>query len=177
MNYSRKSMPRKLIAYWRYLWGNIYQHIFPQPFRIIPPVTAKWEQSADDIALDILTAQIASTPTELIPPQFACELCNEHFYLVTHLKKLDGAPAEIRFLRRLHNATENLQQVMANYGIEYRDLTGQDYHEGRLDFTNIAPAEIDTALTTAKIVICEYPAIFLHGKLIQPARGIVARPI
>lgn len=166
---------KSLAAYWQFLWANLYQRIFPHPFRIIP-ATAPGQQTADDNAIETLLTNLPqAAPAALIPVELARELCNEHFYLISHLKKLENTD-NMRLLRRLRSVADNLQQIMARYGIEYRDLTGQDYHAGRVDFTNFAPAEINPALNTAQIILCEHPAVFLDGKLIQTARGIVARP-
>ena len=111
-----------------------------------------------------------------VSESFAKDLCNEHFRLVSYLTQLERITDPPRPVRRLRTSAEYLQQTLEQKGIEYLDLTGQDYHEGRLDFENIAPAEVDPSLTTARIVVCEYPAVFLRGRLIQTARGIVARP-
>jgi len=108
--------------------------------------------------------------------EFVKNICNEHFRLIYHLTQLEKIPNLPRSVHRLRTTAENLKQIFEQQGIEYYDLTGQDYHEGRLDFENIALAEIDLNLNKPKIVICESPAIFLNGKLIQCARGIVARP-
>ncbi|CAK0781955.1 hypothetical protein CCP3SC15_90021 [Gammaproteobacteria bacterium] len=168
----------------RFLAGA-YQYSFPAPFRIVPSVAVAWQMSAAWAAIAVL-APFGKVVEEYqqrltkndggITEEFAKGLCNEHFRLVSHLAQLERMTDPPRPVRRLRTAAEYLQQTFEQQGVEYRNLTGQDYHEGRLDFENIAPAEVDPSLTTPKIVVCEYPAVFLRGRLIQTARGIVARP-
>ncbi len=181
---------RYTVAYVRRWWVCAYQHRFPGPFRITPSVAVVWQRSSHCAIVAILAGvgktmeagQQETSRSDAIPEAFARNLCNEHFRLASHLAQLDRMDRmdrmvdSPRILRRLQNAALDLQRVFEQYAIEYRDLTGQDYHAGRLDFENIAPAEVDGSLTNPKIVVCEHPAVFLCGKLIQTARGIVARP-
>ncbi|CAK0755277.1 conserved hypothetical protein [Gammaproteobacteria bacterium] len=175
-----------LISRTRRFLANTYQRSFFAPFRITPSVAVAWRMSASRAVIAALTPFVKAEEEYRrhltkhngsgITEEFAKNICNEHFRLTSHLAQLERMPSPPRPVRRLRTATEYLQQAFEQQGIEYHDLTGQEYHEGRLDFENIAVAEIDPSLTKPKIVVCENPVIFLHGKLIQTARGIVARP-
>ncbi|CAK0777457.1 hypothetical protein CCP3SC1_80028 [Gammaproteobacteria bacterium] len=168
----------------RFLAGA-YQRSFPAPFRITPSAAVTWQVAAPWAAITVLASadsvmeehrQRLTRHSDGITEDFVKDLCNEHFRLVSHLTQLERMADPPRQVRRLRTSVEYLQQAFEQKGIEYFDLTGQDYHEGRLDFENISPAEVDPSLTIAKIVVCEHPAVFLRGRLIQTARGIVARP-
>ena len=174
-----------VIARIRRAVAGAYQRSFPIPFRITPSVAVLWQVPAN-CAIVVALAPVGKTTDEVHPrttkneesltEAFASALCNEHFRLVSHITQLERTVDSPRLMRRLRNTAEDLQQIFAQQDIEYCDLTGQDYHEGRLDFENIAPAEVDTSLAKPKIALCEHPAVFLKGRLIQTARGIVARP-
>ncbi len=169
----------------RRLRARVYQQSFPAAFRITPSVAVLWQMS-ESSAMATMLAVAGPAREESrrrmtraegeIPTAFANNLCNEHFRLVSHLVQLEKTPNAPRLIRRLWSVAEEMQNVFKQQEIEYVNLTGQDYHEGRLDFENIAPAEIDSSLITSRIVVCEHPAVFLRGRLTQSARGIVARP-
>lgn len=163
----------------------IYQGLFLKPFRIKPSINVMWHMT-NNHALIASLAQFIKAKEQCchlehykkncITDEFAKNICNEHFRLTHHLAQLEKIPNPPRSVQRIRSTAEYLKQAFIEQGIEYYDLTGQDYHAGRLDFENIAAAEVDASLNKPKIIVCENPAIFLHGKLIQIARGIVARP-
>ena len=67
-------------------------------------------------------------------------------------------------------------RTLRRHGIECRDLTGQVYDAGRLDFEPIGEPEAVPGLDGTRIGRCERPAVFVNDKLIQTARGLVTKP-
>ena len=77
---------------------------------------------------------------------------------------------------RLQGHLERLKTTLADSGIKYEDLTGQAYDPGRYDFEQLGEAQASPDVRRAMIVQCERPVVMLNGRLIQKAKGIVAKP-
>lgn len=152
------------------------QVTYPPAFRIAAmPI---WDESLSE--LKVLT-ELIETLNEDSKPQEVNEslaqgLCNEHFRLMRTLSKLERGDKPPREARRLRATLEEMLQLFDQYGFTYQDISGQDWHPNRMDFEQFAEADIDPTLTRSKIRVCERPAVFLNERLIQTAKGIVARP-
>ena len=105
----------------------------------------------------------------------AIELCNGLFRLRRSTSVMESQGIDCKELRNIHRALENVDSLLNKHGIEYQDLTGQIYDDGRTDFDPIATEE-QAGADRKRISLCERPAVWSGKRLIQPARGIVAVP-
>jgi hypothetical protein len=113
---------------------------------------------------------------DLLNVDFVISLCNDHYRLRRNVGQLENERTSSKELRSISRALKNVDALLEQYEIQCIDLTGQEYHAGRMDFNALGEPEEIKGLDTMKILQCERPAIYLAGKLIQPAKGIVARP-
>lgn len=111
-----------------------------------------------------------------IPSTLAVALSNECFRLRRNADQLPSDERESKEVRSIRKALESITEAMRGQGIEYVDLTGQDYVSGRVDFEQIGAQEPQGGLTREQISRCERPAVLLNGKLLQKARGLVVYP-
>jgi len=107
---------------------------------------------------------------------FALALCNNYFRLHRNAEQLALEGQNSKELRGIARALENMGELLRRHGIECRDLTGQVYDAGRLDFEPIGEPEAVPGLDGTRIGRCERPAVFVNDKLIQTARGLVTKP-
>jgi hypothetical protein len=108
-----------------------------------------------------------------IPAALAVALSNECFRL---RRNADQLPRDQREVRSIRKSLEGITEAMRGQGIEYVDLTGQDFDAGRLDFEPLGADEPRHGLAREQITRCERPAVLLNGKLLQKAKGLVAYP-
>jgi len=135
-----------------------------------PPANGKTGGKTDE-------GQGASSPSGRIDASFATQLSNGLHRLkrsVTRVEKSGSNPREVENIKR---AFERADPLLEAYGIRYLDLTGQRYDPGREDFDPLPgrPEEV-AGLVHPTISLCECPAVYLHEKLVQQARGTVAVP-
>ncbi|HEX4961292.1 MAG TPA: hypothetical protein VF173_10675 [Thermoanaerobaculia bacterium] len=158
-------------------WQILRQRTFPPEFRIDPTGEEDWSASfVAAISEATAKAKPLEPPRPALDEDFAVALCNQHFRLRRNAEQIVAETGESKELRSIQRALQSLSDVFERYGIECRDLTGQAYDFLRLDFEQIGEPEIVAGLDGAKIWRCERPIVVVDGKLIQKARGIVARP-
>lgn len=121
-----------------------------------------------------LLEKMSVTPS--IPPALACSLANYYFRLQRNAQQMAIEGAESKELRSIKRALEDMTDTLHEHGVECIDLTGQDYDPGRVDFEQFGAPEVKAGLVREKIGRCEKPAVLLNGKLLQKAKGLVARP-
>jgi hypothetical protein len=78
--------------------------------------------------------------------------------------------------RRMGNQLNRVMEVLEKQGVEVRDLTGQEYHAGRLDTHEPPPPEIRADLERPMILRCSEPVVLRRGQLLQKARVMVGMP-
>jgi hypothetical protein len=115
-------------------------------------------------------------PNDLMNVDLIVSLCNDHYRLRRNVEQLEKEGKSSKELRSISRALKNIETLFDRYEIQCLDLTGQEYHVGRTDFGPLGEPEEKKGINTMKISQCERPAIYLAGKLIQQARGIVERP-
>jgi hypothetical protein len=168
---------------------DLRQKTFPLEFRINDPGGEDWVvalASAVSEAMALGPAKSsdarrseAKRPGELqsaVNEGFAVALCNHHFRLRRNAEQLAADGGDSKELRSIRRALESLSEVFARYGIECRDVTGQTFDFLRLDFDPIGEAEPISGLNEQRIYRSECPAVLINGRLVQKARGIVAKP-
>lgn len=107
---------------------------------------------------------------------FVISLCNDHYRVRRNVEQLESEGNSSKELRSISRALGNVGTLLEKHKIQCLDLTGQEYHVGRTDFDPLGEPEEKEGIDTMKILQCERPAIYLDGKLIQQAKGIVVRP-
>lgn len=112
----------------------------------------------------------------LINRKFLISLCDDHYHMRRNVKLLMKEGNSSRELRSMERSVRKVDELLEDNGVLCLDLTDEFYDPGRNDFEPLCEAEEDPSLTESKILRCECPAIWLKGKLIRPASGIVARP-
>lgn len=163
-------------------WLDLRQKTFPPEFRIDPVEEEDWSASFVVAVSEVmaLAKKVKPLDPEPSPPalaeDFAVALCNQHFRLHRNAEQIAAETGESKELRSIQRALRSLSEVFERHGIEFRDLTGQAYDFLRLDFEQIGELEVVTGLDGAKIWRCECPVVLVNGRLIQKARGVVARP-
>jgi len=150
------------------------QWLFPRQFRIELEGNDDWTE----VLLELLQGGDGPPPPPdgAIDADFAMKLCNGFHSLkrtAARLEKEGGNEREVRNLRRVFERADPLLEA---YGIRYVDRTGNTYDDGLKDFEPLGRPEEVEGLTVKKIDLCECPAVYLHGELIQRARGTVAVP-
>lgn len=169
------------------LWSAVRQKTFPRPFRIEAGAAEDWAESLAAALAGAKTAarepspavsepSAAPTGPPALAEDFVRALCDHQFRLRRNAAQLAAEGANSKELRSIRRALEGIDELLAEHGIECRDLTGEDYDFLRLDFEQIGQAETIPGLAGMKIWRCERPAVLVDGKLVQCARGIVARP-
>lgn len=179
-------------------WARLRQKTFPAEFRIdtgdgddfatalaaayTAALMAARNQKADALGnINRLTADIEERPrpegsTSGIDSDFALALCNYHFRLRRNAQQMAAEGKESKELRGINWALENIDELFEKYAIECRDLTGQRYDPGRVDFEPMSAPEAVPGLDHPMIGRCERPAVLVDGELIQKARGLVTKP-
>lgn len=158
--------------------GQIVQWTYPPALRI-----ARSTASPDVGALLHMQSRIESLlrntrggdpPISTIDPAFVTEFANATFRLRRNVMELRRRGTSFKEVDRIEHVLESLDREFRNQGIECRDLEGQPYDDGRLDFEPIA-AQSDPSLAKGirQIGRCEGPLIILAGRTIQKARGVV----
>lgn len=167
----------------------VRQWLFPPEFRISVAGTGDAAATLADLlvramaALEDVQAQARSASLRdaqpaapSIPPNLALALANYYFRLSRNAERLGVEGGESKELRSIRRVLEDLTDALREHGVECIDLTGQDYDPGRVDFEQLGVPEVQAGLARDRIGRCERPAVLLNGKLLQKAKGIVARP-
>jgi hypothetical protein len=186
-------------------WSNLRQRIYPAAFRINAGPADELADSLALVMSEAFAAvrsrasappgpacaprpieEALPPPVEPRPPEksshggvsaaFATELCNYHFRLSRNagLLKVNGdSDKELRAVGRM---LEKIDLLLKDYGIEWLDVTGQRYDDGREDFEPIGTPERVPGLSESRITHCERPAVMIDGKLVQKAKGLVRKP-
>lgn len=175
----RISLVRPLLRQW----------LFPPEFRISVAGAGDAAETLADLlvhataTLDQAQAQArgsglreAKPAAPSIPPDLALSLANYYFRLRRNAERLGVEAGESKELRSIRRVLEDLTDALRAHGVECIDLTGQDYDPGRVDFEQLGVPEVVADLRREKIGRCERPAVLLNGKLLQKAKGLVARP-
>jgi hypothetical protein len=104
-------------------------------------------------------------------------LANSLFRLERNLVDLEAGAPDSRELRSLRRAHERIEAALREHGVEWRDLCGEIYDVGRLDFERLGPSIAKVGLDRDRIGRCERPIVLLRGQLLQTARGVVETPL
>ena len=175
------------------------QYIFPALFRITPKAVDKAAGQAASLSMLAAFAQqrqqIADSDwqqrlTEAekagaakknnaeceLDRDFIVSLCNEYFRADRNLAKLERQDQPPQQARRIRKSLNDIGWLFERYAIECKDLTGQPYDIGRLDFEQLAEPETAPGLKGPTITLCERPAVVLRGRLLQRAKGLVSKP-
>jgi hypothetical protein len=168
-------------------YSALRQKAFPPAFRIDSRNSDDWPPALARTLRELL--QVLNTRPAMPPvpepardngpaltPDFVVSLCNYYFRLNRNAAQMEREGLNSKELRSIKLALENIERLFKKQGIECRDLTGQAYDFGRLDFEQIGPASPVPGLDRLRIGRCERPAIMLGGQLIQKAKGLVDRP-
>jgi len=130
----------------------------------------------------LATAPVQSGPAPLpasaapVMPELALGLANHLFRLERNVEELAAKSEDSRPLRSVRDIAGRIRDLLSENAIECRDLEGEIFDIGRLDFDALGtPLEI-AGLDRPRIGRCERPAIVLDGRLIQKARGVVEKP-
>jgi len=90
---------------------------------------------AGDSALAAILSKPTQNTPEGIPEKTAVDLCNLCYTIeskVKHMRKDGGESEELKDIKDAHC---NIKSRLKTHGIEYRDISGQMYDEGRLDLS------------------------------------------
>ncbi len=119
---------------------------------------------------------LTSSNSAALPEDFVLGFCNAYFRLQKNARLMEAKNAPPRELRGITLALQKISGLLEAHEIECRDLGGELYDDGRADFMPLGPPEESPDVQDRRIGICETPAVFLRGKLLQPAKGIVQVP-
>ena len=168
-------------------YNALRQKAFPPAFRIDSRNSDEWPTALARTLTEL--RQALDTPRAMPPvsepardngptlaPDFVVSLCNYYFRLNRNAFQMEREGLNSKELRSIKLALESIETLFQKQGIECRDLTGQEYDFGRLDFEQIGQPSPVRGLDRLRIGRCERPAIMLAGKLIQKAKGLVDRP-
>lgn len=176
---------------WSHTLARLRQWSYPAELRIHPGPESVWleDLAAAAAALgrdggdavharaDVAPTTAAADPTAAgVDPRFVTDLCNELFRLKRNVDQLQADGSETPEVRKIGRAIGRLEDLLAQAGVDSRDLAGERFDDGRVDFEPLSEAEVDPSLAHATITRCERPRVVLLGKLVQRARGLVARP-
>lgn len=171
-----------------FIKAKLRQWAYPPEFRIQIDWESQWAErlgAALSQALSLAKSQAAKIAElntsgqslNLVNPDFVISLCNDHFRLRRNAQQMQKEGHDSKELRSIGRALENVDHLLEKNNIQCLDLTGEPYDDGRNDFDPLGEAEKIPGLNEKTILRCERPAIWLQGKLIQKAKGIVARPV
>lgn len=107
---------------------------------------------------------------------FLVSLCNNNFRLRRNVELLEKEGESSKELRSIRRTLDTVEMLLESAGVESIDLTGQEYDDGRMDFSALASEGV-AGLDREQISLCERPLVLVQGKMIQKATGIVARPV
>jgi len=157
-------------------WATIRQLMFGREIRIDFVSAERLENFvlARENYLSQRVKELASSPAP--KPDAIVGLCNDLFRLRRNAEQQAAEGINSKEVRSSARALEHANNMLKDMGIEYIDLTGEVYDDGRTDFDPIAEPEIAPGLDRMKILRCERPVILLNGKLIQKGRGLVVKP-
>lgn len=176
------------------LYPLLRQWLFAPEFRIQSPAThdpvqllaaslehnlrsrADSDARAQRLSAEVERLRKAAENAQGLPAELAIGLCNEQFRLDRNARQLMGERGESSELRGILRRVEAMKQTLLDHGVECLDLSGQDFYPERTDFEPLGPPELEVGLERPRIALCERPAVMLNGKLVQRAKGIVARP-
>ena len=159
---------------------------YPKEFRIVSNSKELWNELVISSIIQIFSELILLETDERqekspdllkeINSEFLITLCNGHFRIKRNIELLMGENLKRKEVRRIWRTLERLDNYFHEIGLQYIDLTNEPYDPGRSDFEPLGEPEEVNGITEKTILQCERPAIWFQGKLIQPAKGIVARP-
>jgi hypothetical protein len=177
--------------------GWLLQMQFPPALRIEPRLHEPWldmlvsvtkallRDRSSAASSDVITASSATRSASVgtgkadgfpeVTAAIACALANAHFRLRSNLRELGVREDESNAVRGMKRALSSLDETFRQCGIECRDLTGEAYDPGRLDFEQLGTAVEVQGLERPIVGRCERPAVFLQGRLIQKAKGLAHR--
>jgi|GEM_PF-1329772 len=181
------------------IWAALRQWTFPPPFRISPR-GLEGPGGIFAALLSVLSAERAETHQQLdavakkvneilqslnqepqcsansLSPSFAKALCNHCHRLDLNIEQMNTENLNHKELKSNARALDRIREALKTHHIEYRNLSGQIYADTRGDFEPLGPAQPQPGLDRKTIIRCDRPVVFLDGKLIQRASGIVGRP-
>ena len=162
----------------RRLLAILRQWTYPREFRISVGRASDWHDSPVQVSVGVLPEPPpeAEPAPPALDPSVAVDLCNYYFRLLANAKQMEADGRECKELRSMTRQLDRFQETLEDYGVSCTDLTGQVYDDTRVDFEPVGEAEVQAGLDRRRIVRCECPVVMMNGKLLQKARGVVARP-
>ncbi len=156
------------------------QRAYPAPFRIYAPKSSEWQQALVR-SLSHLTAPPQeppgpSGPPRAIPDMLAVALCNNHFWIGCQIGQMEKEGIDSAETRNVKRCLDALKSALEKNDILSIDLTTQGYHAGRLDFEAFGKPEVRPGLAYSIITMCESPVVMSGRRLLQKARGTIAKP-
>ena len=157
----------------------------PKAFRIEP---SSGTDSFDLLLLQLITTQksggVQDSPALAAAPQPGAPvdeamikgLCNSLFRIEANVVQMQAEGSAAKEVRSITSGVNQFKEALTKAGVKMVNPTGQIYDVGRADFEPLGEAQIQEGLRKPLIKICERPAIFIGGRLIQKARGLVVRP-
>ena len=164
---------------------SLRQWTYPAAFRIRPKGQYDRQQALADILAQLeLYPQTSESPPvpgedrsgQLIPDELAVTLCNSSFWIGRQIQQMESEGLQGKEIRSIRRSLKRLESALDANGIRCVDIQGQRYDEGRLDFEPLGEAEIRVELEHKTIISCECPVVTYGERLLQKARGTVARP-
>ena len=160
---------------------RLRQWTFPAPLRIHPAsrgdVLHELALLAGALALRCREAGNSKAADGGLDADLALTLANSLYRLGRNLAGLEAKAPESRQLRSVLRAHQRIETCLKEHGVEWRDLSGEIYDVGRLDFERLGSAQPVAGLDRARIGRCERPVVMLRGELLQTARGVVKEPL
>jgi len=159
----------------------VRQRTFPAAFRIDSHDVRAWGEGLAQILAQVtrLQEELSRQPQTSPPamePKTAVGLCNELFQIRRNVVAAEQTKGSCKELRRIQEALGDIDGLLKAVGVEYFDLSGQEWDPGRNDFESLGKAQEVPGLVRHKILLCERPAVRIGGKIVQRAKGVVGRP-
>jgi len=164
-----------------------HQFAVPDPFRISPMKEEDWiptllqHLKTDAAELQRMSGLVDKDASNgnadaQLAPDFVIGWCNAHFRAQKNLNAIDNKNVAAREVRGMTRALEATTRLMEEHQVQCLDLTNQEFDDGRMDFEPLAEPDEVEGLECVKITLCERPAVLHQGRLIQKAKGLLARP-
>jgi hypothetical protein len=148
---------------WLEIISALRQQRYPPALRIVPHT---W-------SLRLPEAESAST----LDKDTAVDLANALFRLEQNASAVLQTTGAERLGRSLQRSIERLRESFERWNVRLLNPQGQAYSgPQRTDFERLGDPVPTPGLSGARIGACERPAVWLEGKLIQAARGVLEVP-
>ncbi len=161
---------------------RIPEHFYQGPIEELPGVSAALKAKADlpptQTVVPPPPAPMPSPATDLaFPAAPAVDLANLFHRFRRNVRQLEAAQGDLLETKNLAIVTEKMEKLLKEQGMVCKDLSGEPFDEGRVDFDPIpGTPEVRAGIKYPLISSCERPLVELHGRQLQPAKGFVVHP-